>query len=612
MIRQPFPGTSVYGCKALSRKLDSLLANKDVAEWELFVKTSFMDDGLYAAVLHVLKQPNSGDRWMWASRVVEQFKEASVIFYHHGLPEQLRLGEDVALLKVLRNNLNLVTSRLEEVEDGEDVKYEEFFAIATFARALAILADSSSYNLPSRLAVSKLGATKCALRALIALQAITPDRIVRNGKGEDKTNPSVNVALLHTHFSLLRLIYNMTLVPSEQSKFVGCPDGALAVVSSLSAAWPLTSSRCSDVKDMALRAIGVGLPVLADMARDDSLATLFLRTKQAGRDALAFTSSVVAEAQWHNHGAISRAPSAIAADFLYTVSPFADPLDLESTQFAVGRKCARDESVMKGLLEAVTLIGSGNNESRISVAIDCFGELAHSVAADPLGADAAFVASMWLKAGVFSAISPAVLKLDESRPETVFSLEGVFKVAFFACGLIRRPEGDLIAPWEALMKSGILRVVNKRVAEKCSNQHIITFLKWALSKGCIDGGPRQSVLEVFEAMHLQTPKALRSDRSAESSTNGSASDLRKGVLHSSDPSGKSNGSGREAAVLDPLDAPLDESSRRLWPCSNPGCSSIESRTVRIKKCACGMSRYCSVACQRVDWIVHKRTCTARN
>lgn len=213
---------------------------------------------------------------------------------------------------------------------------------------------------------------------------------------------------------------------------------------------------------------------------------------------------------------------------------------------------------------------------------------------------------MWLKAGVFAAVSPAVMKLDEARVENVRFFEAAVNIAFFAFSVIRRSEGGFMEPWQAVVDSGMLLVLNKRIMERCENGEIITILKWALNKGTIDGGPQLTISELFSSFNLSTTETPKSDESPEPLKKRSASSTF--FWFDDFETCRSALSEREAVILD---SQRDDTSRRRWPCSNPSCSSITSQTVRMIKCKCLMSRYCSLSCERVDWAVHRRTCAAR-
>lgn len=379
VIRQPFLIASNRGCLLLSRTFDQFEARRDEAEWKQFVQVAFVDDGLYAALVRIMKQTYCPDSWNWASRLIEQFKVLSGCFYRsHQLPEQLRLGEDEALLTALKSNVNTMSLRLEKTECG--AQYADIFVIGSLASTLASLSANNLRNLPSRLAVSKLKATSFALRALISLVAVEPDRVLGDTKAELSaelstelsTGSSVSVAILRAQRCLLRLLESMIFLRNEKSKFVSSPDGALAIVSSLSSAWSIASSRFSDEKEMAMRVLNAGLPVLAGIACEGSLAAHFIRTKQAGRDALVFASSVVAAALWDETADDNHIPlSYTATAFFCNICSFPDPLDADSVEFGVGPKCALDEILVNGLLKAVTLVGGGRTDSSISIAIGC-------------------------------------------------------------------------------------------------------------------------------------------------------------------------------------------------------------------------------------------------
>lgn len=302
VIRQPFVDASNFGCRMLSMKLTGLLARLDVTEWQEFLQTALLNDGIYAAVFDILKRPHGGDMWLWGSRIVKEFKAVSLTFFSsHGLPEQLRLDEDMALLKVLMGNFNAISSRLAAIHGTGNgvVQYDDVNVLGEHAKALSGLTQGTQGSLSNgRLAVSKAGATKPSLRALIALNSITPDCLVKMRKAEFEKPPAA-VSLLSAHVAVLRLIYNMASVPSDFSKLSEVPGGLAAVISSVQAAWSIASDSRSELerKNMAIEAVTVGLPALAAMACDSTLALEILSVTQDGCDAVALAKSVVAAAR---------------------------------------------------------------------------------------------------------------------------------------------------------------------------------------------------------------------------------------------------------------------------------------------------------------------------
>ena len=56
-------------------------------------------------------------------------------------------------------------------------------------------------------------------------------------------------------------------------------------------------------------------------------------------------------------------------------------------------------------------------------------------------------------------------------------------------------------------------------------------------------------------------------------------------------------------------AERDAGGKRVWQCDNPACGKTPDAKTDLLKCArCERVRYCSRACQKADWTVHKLMC----
>jgi len=61
-------------------------------------------------------------------------------------------------------------------------------------------------------------------------------------------------------------------------------------------------------------------------------------------------------------------------------------------------------------------------------------------------------------------------------------------------------------------------------------------------------------------------------------------------------------------VLDGIRAERGNANKRVWMCDSPACDAGPATGKLFKCTACKRAHYCSRACQKADWPVHKLTC----
>lgn len=630
IIRQPFVDVSVFGCRLLSTAMAFHANHRDVDVWKEFVHKTMIDDGVYPAVFSVLKRKGSGDDLLWASRVIKEFKAVSSAYAQsNDLPEQLRLGEDRDLIKLLVKKLGTLTTRLEEAGGGAN--YDDVNVLGELAKALSGLACVIIYNLHSRLAVARAKATKSALRALVAINSLHADRIVGRNEVEFE-KPAPTVVLLHAHFGVLRMVYTMANVPSERSNFAQFSCAPAAVVKSMFTIWPFVpSGSCSSEEEMkmARQALPIGIAALEVMRQNMDLSLEIFAARHNDSDVQDLASSIVAGGDWTDsiRGSIPTSLSATLFIFNNCLVRAEKPSPRDqSEQVLVGLKWAEDEVLVKAFMKAVR-DGSGGSSS-FPVIISCFGRFASCVLSrGNCIAEKEAVARMWQNAGVFAAVSHAAKKLND-----VQSAEAAFSVAFLA--LMVAPmtlEGikgsdKFKAAWDTVVDTGVLELLDSEIEKKCTNRQAVDMLKKIFvvlrrfdmyNPSGAGGGSDESdeslrallnsKLSTDNSLSKAKHAAIAPDSSVASSSSLPALETQGYMIYGSGNEKANSGlSARESALLG---AQRGEGSRRIWPCSNPECSSVESESVQLKKCFCLLAQYCCVPCQRSDWSVHKRTCT---
>lgn len=158
--------------------------------------------------------------------------------------------------------------------------------------------------------------------------------------------------------------------------------------------------------------------------------------------------------------------------------------------------------------------------------------------------------------------------------------------------------------WEAIVDAGLLHLLNKKVAERCDDRRVIIALKLAASKtqaAMVEAGVCSETTRDKGSPDSAGPSSQNQSLGGFGTKSAFICTTRNGAV----------GSGLNEKQSAIYDAQHSDPSRRHWPCSNPDFDCVESKYMGMKKCACGVSRYCSTTCQRVDWNVHRRICSAR-
>lgn len=590
-------------CRSLSNEMIRLASARDGAGWTRFIKAAFIDDGCYSALVALLQSRKFTELWEFGVGVLVTVVQGSSEMHQDvGVPLQIRPVDDKVLLGALVANLHYLLPRI--AAGTGVVQYANVYLVSSISLALGELCvdGSGGTEFAGRLAVAKSGATKAALHALIAFNSLSPSRIVGSvlcdGEVKPFTVDETSEMLMLARKRVIGLVFMMSTMPSELIKFLAVPGAANAVAASTCASYLLTSGthgRITEQTKVADRVVAIGLHSLAIMAgTNEKLASQIPDAKESGDDVVKLARLIVAEATWPAQDSQSSVRSTEHYALMYLSN------SCRAQGGAVGRACAIDVRMVKGILRAIALGEQGRDPVSFTLTFKCFGNMTR------LRTPREVYCGAWQKCGVFRALPSAVM--DSKDPISVGDALEIAITGSNWYGDGERGGGErgmfelAKAAMRNILEAGILRLLNRRDVETC----------------CRGGAEMVSILKSnFSAVASKTG-AAGAHREEETLTGDGFNyvpDLSTGGVDSisfpavtPDRLGGTPGEHHRSRVL----ASVLDPSRMHWVCSNPGCGAVGSETVRLLHCGnCRVAHYCSAACSRIDYPVHKITCAGR-
>lgn len=436
----------------------------------------------------------------------------------------------------------------------------------------------------------------------------------------------------------------MSGLPSESKKFLAVRGAVGKVVALVCESFSLSSdsSASKKIREAGTRTLTLGLHTLAQLSRNEMIATPILEAKKDGNDVITVARSVLARAQWACELPFELQPPEVSAVmFFRDIGDARDPLVSGSKTGYVGQLLASDWNIMKALTQVVELGVEGTSLQTFDISVQTLGFFATLISAElrqhPETCDRAVdVTAMWFKAYLFSALPLALLAPSNSTSSTnsTWAVHYAAAMAVSACNGSRslafgRKLGR--APIDALTDAGYSSLLSRPYSGSCNIglPGMVSSLKteflypksglthsW-LGNQVYDFKKREVVtldpsgknptgLEHFPSM--STSMTFDWSRPGiEAFMPRFTFDFNMGGFPSID----SSKLGSACSSSDHVQKYLTESKggedRQRWVCSAPDCSSIDAQ----KRCKCGIAHYCSRDCQKKDWTVHKLVCALR-
>lgn len=616
LLRQPYRNALALGVVAMTADVE--VAEGGVAAWTRLVKDSY-DSGCVAALLCIFQRPMSEQHHLWylGASLLRAFVDGfGNVQRSSGIPvaayEIYHPGADRELVETLASNVAQLSAHIQA--ELKNISYADVEIHGNLLVCLMIICQGPDEESIHSL-VSGTGVVRPVLRALATLNSIAPELIIRPCRKVAQEQPTLELFMVNyrsAHSFLFKMAFVLSDVVANFSS-----DGSAAIVGGTCLASTVVSGRQSVKTEHARAALDYGLATLTDLIISDchdgglmALSVLAAKHKLQGNDIVALAGTIVKNAQWSK---ATTAPEVLQTEqkairFLGSTFFSPDPLTPMSPIGAIGLACASDEWLMKGYLRAMDLDDLIDDQIVEYVYISftnmttCFLMMNQRVPDDSLVEQQANILEVWLRAGVFSLLPTAATKpTNSSEALQSVAIRAVFGLAMMGMSVKSRGTRISCDRYIELGKFVLFELFDAGVEDLLENRDRSVVLHDCLED--IDGALSR-VMDCFYYIRAfaNSPDGIRrQDPEVVIDLSGQHVEVENLVTADGEPFTQYR-----------IGAPSSRRvNRQARICSSPECSAVRSPDVRLKKCACSATSYCSRVCQKNDWPAHKLTCTHR-